>query len=96
MNRKVNLRRPGLIYAALKLWAYAGFSIPLMAPTWYAATHLEGVTAYLVAWVGTMGMLWLLLMVDSPERFKDLRWLLMRRRHFDAMFNANKARGADE
>ena len=45
MNRKVNLRRPGLIYAALKLWAYAGFSIPLMAPTWYAATHLEGVIA---------------------------------------------------
>lgn len=96
MNRKVNLRRPGLIYAAQKLWAYAGFSAPLMAPNWYAATNLEGFTALFAAWFGTMGMLWLLLMIDSPERHKDLRRLLMRRRHFDAMFNGNKDRATDE
>lgn len=98
MGRKINLRRPGLMFVVLKLKAYVLYSVPLIAPSWLAIANLEELIAFPVSIIGTMIVLHFIISDDTKENHSGLRMLVMRRRHFDAWWNANenKSRGAGE
>jgi len=73
------------MFLALKIKAYLLYTLPIVAPSWWAFTHYSGVAAAILSLFGGMVLMHIVITDDAKENHKNLRHLVMRKRHFDSL-----------
>jgi hypothetical protein len=71
-------------FTLLKIWAYLLYTVPVIAPSLYFNNCGIGpVPAAICSLLGGMIALHFVISEDNEQNHKDLKLLIMRKRHFD-------------
>ena len=66
-----------------KFRVFGTYALAFVGPTMYFTINFSQAEAFFYSWLANMVVLYWILSSDEPENLKDLKYLIMRRRHFD-------------